>query len=245
MLGRWSVVVPVKGGAARKTRLGEVLDERTRTALVRAMALDTIAAAAACPAVSQVVVVTADEVVAREAGGPGRHRGRAPGSARAASAQVVPEPPHAGARSGLDAAAAAGVAAARANAPTAPVGVLLGDLPALRPDDLATALHAAAAHGRALVADAAGTGTTLLTVGAGIPFASRFGVGSAAAHGALGHVRLDVPAGSTLRHDVDLPADLGALRARRPGPRTARLLDRLLAGDGSAPGAVREAGRRA
>lgn len=234
MPSAWSVVVPVKDAARGKTRLGGALDDGARAALARAMALDTIAAAAACPAVGRVVVVTADRVVAREAtadpaapAGPATPAGPA-GPTTPARPVVVGEPPHAGARSGLDAAAAAGVAAARAGAPDAPVGVLLGDLPALRPGDLAAALAAAGAHRRAFVPDAAGTGTTLLTLAAGVPFASRFGAGSAAAHAALGHARLDVPDGSTLRQDVDLPVDLAAVRRLRPGPRTAALLDELL-----------------
>ncbi|WP_024288797.1 2-phospho-L-lactate guanylyltransferase [Cellulomonas sp. KRMCY2] len=246
MLRLWSVVVPVKDAAVGKTRLGGVLDERARAALVRAMALDTISAATACAVVAQVVVVTADEVVARQAPTigrtPGRVARRAPGSASVAAVQVVDEPSRAGAPSGLDAAAAAGVAVARSSALAAPVGVLLGDLPALRPDDLMAALDAAWPHARAMVADADGTGTTVLTVGGGVPFASRFGTGSAAAHAALGYVRLDVAVESTLRHDVDVPADLDALRALRPGPRTARVLDRLFAGG---DGPVRAAGRRA
>ncbi len=218
MIGEWSVVVPVKDAVVGKSRLAAVLDDRMRSALVRAMALDTVAAVSACPAVRRVVVVTGDPVVAREA------------PRLSAAVAVVGEPSHGAARSGLDAAAAAGVAAARVSSPGAPAGVLLGDLPALRPDDLAAALGAARGHARAMVADAAGTGTTLLTVAAGVRFGSRFGAGSAAAHAALGHVRLDVPGGSTLRHDVDLPADLDAVRGLSPGPRTARLLDRLRAG---------------
>jgi 2-phospho-L-lactate guanylyltransferase len=250
VLGSWVVVVPVRDAAAGKTRLAETLDPGARAALVRAMALDTIAAAAACRQVGRVVVVTGDEVVSREALELGARSRGATGSCQfgadveategagpagivpdgTASVVVLPEPSHEGSRSGLDAAAAAGVVAARSEAPEARVGVLLGDVPALRPDDLAAALAAAAGHGRAFVADAAGTGTTLLTVGPDVPFASRFGAGSAAAHAALGFVRLDVPDASTLRHDVDLPADLAALRALRPGPRTARLLDALAAG---------------
>lgn len=215
------IVVPVKDAAAGKTRLGGVFDERSRAALARAMALDTIAAAAACPAVGAVVVVTADDVVAVEAESAAKRRS-------GATVRVVAEPSHAGALSGLDAAAAAGVAAARTLAPPAPAGVLLGDLPALDPDDLASALTAAEAHERALVADAPGTGTTLLTVGRGVPFDSRFGTGSAAAHVALGYALLDIDEASSLRHDIDLPGDLDVLLELRPGPHTARLLDRLL-----------------
>ena len=249
MPGSWVIVIPVKDAAAGKTRLSASLDDRSRAALARAMALDTIAAAAACLLVGAVVVVTPDAVVAGDAGQAARaaphdraalaRGGLVSDAARADRpsgplVRVVPEPPHAGARSGLDAAAAAGVAAAHALAPAASVGVLLGDLPALRPDDLAEALTLAEslilAEGRprAMVADSSGTGTTLLTVAAGSPFDSRFGAGSAAAHAALGYLPLDVDAASTLRRDVDLPGDLDMLGRLDPGPRTARLLDRLL-----------------
>lgn len=247
MPGSWVIVIPVKDAVAGKTRLSVSLDDRPRAALARAMALDTIAAAAACRLVGAVVVVTSDAVVAGEAArtapldrtttaphGSGSDAARS-GRPSEAIVRVVPEPPHAGARSGLDAAAAAGVTAARALLPGAPVGVLLGDLPALRPDDLAEALTVAEAHPRAMVADSSGTGTTLLTVGASGPFDSRFGAGSAAAHAAIGFTPLGVDPASTLRRDVDLPADLDVLRFLRPGPRTARLLDRLTVGEGRAP----------
>lgn len=286
MPGSWVIVIPVKDAAAGKTRLSVSLDDRSRAALARAMALDTIAAAAACPLVGAVVVVTPDAVVAAEAAAAARtaplhraapavrgNRGDAerPDGHTWAFVRVVPEPPHAGARSGLDAAAAAGVAAARALVPGAPVGVLLGDLPALRPDDLAEALMLAEAlalgealglgeaslpaeaptigeaptaaeaptvagpRSRGMVADSSGAGTTLLTVADGGPFDSRFGAGSAAAHAASGFTPIGVDPASTLHRDVDLPADLDVLRLLRPGPRTARLLDRLTVGEGRAP----------
>jgi 2-phospho-L-lactate guanylyltransferase len=226
------VVVPVKDAAAGKTRLAGALDDRSRTALARAMALDTIAAAAACEAVGVVVVVTGDAVVTAEASG-----GRL--LANGAAVRVIPEPSHAGARSGLDAAADAGVAHARTAAPAAPVAVLLGDLPALRPEDLGSALVAAEAHPRAMVADAPGTGTTLLTLAAATPLHSRFGAGSAAAHKGLGYVPLDIFEASTLHRDIDLPADLDALRSLEPGLHTKRLLERLF------PDSIRGAGRPA
>ena len=67
MPGRWVVVVPVKDATAGKTRLSDALDGRSRAALARAMALDTIAVAVGCPQVGLVMVVTADEDVRREA----------------------------------------------------------------------------------------------------------------------------------------------------------------------------------
>ncbi|MGN8246776.1 2-phospho-L-lactate guanylyltransferase [Cellulomonas soli] len=209
----WVVVIPVKDARHGKTRLGAALDAASRAALVRAMALDTVEAAAACARVARVLVVTADEPVAAQAVG-------VPG------VEVVREPPHAGARSGLDAAALAGAAAARHGGPVS-VAVLLGDVPALQSDDLAQALTAADAHPRALVVDATGTGTTLLAVGPHVDLDPRFGLGSAVAHQHLGHVPLDLPPDSRLRQDVDVPADLVAIARMPLGRRTAELVGML------------------
>jgi len=216
---RWVLVVPVKDARRGKSRLADVLEPGARAALVRAMALDTVSAALACPRVARLLVVTADAQVAAAAGALARVR-------------VLPEPaaPAADPPGGwhaLNRAVSAGVDAARAEAPGAPVGVLLGDLPGLDPDEVDAVLAAAGAHPRAVLPDAGGTGTTLLTAGPGEPLDPRFGGGSAAAHAALGHVVLDVPAASALRHDVDVPADLEALVARGVGGRTGALLRRL------------------
>ncbi|WP_282945262.1 2-phospho-L-lactate guanylyltransferase [Cellulomonas endometrii] len=219
LLGRWVLVVPVKDARRGKTRLADVLEPGARAALVRAMALDTVEAVLAAPRVARVLVVTADPEVG---GGAGALR----------RARVLPEPPAAAddARGGwasLDRAVSAGVAAARAEAPTAHVGVLLGDLPGLDPAELDAALAAAEAHPLAVVPDAEGTGTTLLTARTGERLQPAFGGGSAAAHQRLGHVVVDLPAGSTLRHDVDVPEDLTALLERGVGGRTGALLRRL------------------
>jgi 2-phospho-L-lactate guanylyltransferase len=198
----WDVVVPVKPAARGKSRLAGFLGPTDRAALARAMALDTIEAAAATPGVARVLVVTADDEIS------------------AAVPIVVDDP-----GGGLNAAVHAGVAQAKA-----PVAVLLGDLPALRPDDLRAALDLAAGHARAFVADAEGTGTTLLTGLAGV--SPRFGVGSAASHETQGHVRLELPAGSTLRRDVDVPADVAAVSRLGVGPRTAAVLSGVAVDEG-------------
>jgi len=190
----WVVVVPVKPAAEGKTRLAGLLPPAGRAALARAMALDTIAAATATPGVRRVVVVTNDDEI------------------RSVATFVVDDP-----GGGLNAAIRAGVATA-----SLPVAVLLGDLPALRPDDLHAALVLAQGHPRAFVADADGTGTTLLTGLVGVT--PRFGVGSARLHEAAGHVRLDVPVGSTLRRDVDVPDDVAVVARLGVGPRTAEVL---------------------
>ncbi|WP_240674958.1 2-phospho-L-lactate guanylyltransferase [Cellulomonas endophytica] len=227
----WSVVVPVRGAATGKSRLLPDADPADRAALVRAIALDTVAAAAAAPGVAAVLVVTPDEGLREDLAGPGTRPG--------APVEVVAEPPAAttggaqGPEPGLDAAVAAGVAAARVERPDAPVAVLLGDLPALDPADLGEALAAAAGVARGLVADADGTGTTLLTLAAHEILRTRFGRGSAAVHGALGSVALAVPSTSSLRRDVDVREDLEAVLAAPGGngraPRTraawARALD--------------------
>src|SRR4029453_11451948 len=54
----WTVVIPVKPSARGKSRLN--VSGVDRVALARAIALDTVAAAAACESVAQVVVVTDD-----------------------------------------------------------------------------------------------------------------------------------------------------------------------------------------
>jgi 2-phospho-L-lactate guanylyltransferase len=122
---------------------------------------------------------------------------------------------------GIDAAVAEGARAAGERMPRA---ALLGDLPALRPDDLRAALTAARTMHRAVVADAEGTGTTLVTAGAGILLTTSFGDGSFARHLALGCVPLDIAATSTLRRDVDTPDQLDEAAALGVGPRTAAVL---------------------
>ncbi|MEV7972963.1 2-phospho-L-lactate guanylyltransferase [Cellulomonas sp. NPDC089187] len=212
---RWVVVVPVKDARRGKTRLAEVLEPGARAALVRAMAWDTVAGVADCPAVARTLVVTGDPEVSAAV----RELPRV---------GVLPEP-DAQVGSGwaaLDRAVLAGVQRARTEAPGVGVAVLLGDLPRLDPGELGAALSAAAAQVRSVLADAEGTGTTLLTVGPGVDFRSRFGPGSAAAHQGLGYRRLalEVP---TLREDVDLPADLTRLLDRGVDGRTGALLRRL------------------
>lgn len=204
---RWAVVIPVKPGAVGKSRLH--LADIDRVTLARAIALDTIAAAASCPEVAQVFVVTDDGALAALAFD-------IPGL------RFVPEGEPSGALRGIDAAVAHGAAAAGERMPRA---ALLGDLPALRPDDLGAALRAADGVARGVVADGEGTGTTLVTAAAGVPFVSAFGEGSFARHVGLGCTPLAVGAESTLRRDVDTADQLLAAIALGLGPRTARVVD--------------------
>jgi 2-phospho-L-lactate/phosphoenolpyruvate guanylyltransferase len=201
----WSLVVPVKVLAQAKSRLtGLVRANRPEVAL--AMAADTVAAAVAAATVGAVLVVTDDADVGAEMSGLG--------------ALVLPDEPAAG----LNEALAFGAAYARARWPQRGVAALAGDLPALRPRELQAALAVAGASRQAYVPDAAGTGTTLYAVVPGARFEPRFGVGSAARHGAAGAARLDLPASAGLRRDVDTAADLRLAAAIGLGPRTTALL---------------------
>jgi 2-phospho-L-lactate guanylyltransferase len=206
----WSVVVPAKRLAVAKTRLRPLtagLGDGTAAghdALVLALLADTVAAAIACPVVAEVLVVTDDPAAA--------------GVVRGLGARTVADAPDRGLNPALEhgARSAAGPA----------VAALSSDLPALRPEELAAALRAAAAVPSAFVADAPGTGTTLLTA-AGVPLEPRFGTASASAHRAGGAVPLvgDWPG---LVRDVDTDADLREAVALGAGPRTTALLGRLL-----------------
>jgi 2-phospho-L-lactate/phosphoenolpyruvate guanylyltransferase len=206
---RWSVVVPAKRLAVAKTRLRPltaVLGDDAGTghdALVLALLADTVAAAIACPAVTEVVVVTDDPDAADVVG--------------ALGARTVADVPDRGLNPALE---------HGARSVTGPVAALSSDLPALRPPELAAALAAAGAHPRAFVADAQGTGTTLLTA-AGVPLEPHFGTGSARAHRSSGAVALSGHWPGLLR-DVDTDADLRAALALGAGPRTTTLVDRLL-----------------
>lgn len=194
----WRLVVPVKEAGRAKTRLS-ASSPAARADLARAMALDTLEAACAALGPGALVVVTSDGPVGS--------------TVRAWGAGVLVDPGQ-----GLDAAVRAGLEAVRPAA-VGPTGwaVLLGDLPALRPRDLITALAMCGRHPAAVVPDASGDGTTLLTSTVAPPV-PRFGAGSARRHAqdaALLPLRLP-----RLRQDVDVAADLGRAVALGVGRRT-------------------------
>ena len=196
----WVVVVPVKGTSQSKSRFGP----GDNSALALAMAADTVAAAMETEGVAGVLVVTTAE---------------ASGTFDDLGAFVIVQE-----SDGLTSAIVLGVAiAAEMTEPGRGIAVLLGDLPALTPAELGDALDAARAHPRAMVADAAGDGTALITATHGTTHAPAFGVGSSAAHRAAGYMPLEVSALSGLRNDVD-SADGLALLEGRLGERTARVM---------------------
>ncbi|SHM70511.1 2-phospho-L-lactate guanylyltransferase [Actinacidiphila paucisporea] len=201
----WSLVVPLKPLAVAKSRLAEAAGA-VRPALALAFALDTVAAVLACGEVADVTVVTDDPTAGAEVAGLG--------------ALVVADVPAAG----LNAALRYGADLVRQRRPAAAVGALNGDLPALRPAELAEVLREAARlPGRAFLADTAGPGTTLLTASPGVALSPGFGGASRARHLASGAREITLAGVASVRQDVDTAADLDAARALGLGPRTALL----------------------
>jgi 2-phospho-L-lactate guanylyltransferase len=195
----WTVVIPLKPPAQGKTRLG------SDAALTRAIALDTVEAAARSIQVSRLIVVTADDDLAEAA----------TSVFRFGDVIIESEP------RGIASAIASGLEHIPREWKRA---ALLGDLPGLLPEDLDVALNLATEVDRGFVRDTDGTGTTLVTARGGIPFEERFGPGSADAHRVAGFDAIDVPASSSVRYDVDDAAQLEALAQRGLGPRTTALL---------------------
>jgi 2-phospho-L-lactate guanylyltransferase len=204
----WTVLIPVKRLDIAKSRLA--LPDRVRADLALAMASDTVSAALGCAAVAEVLVITSDESAAA--------------ALSALGARIVDDVPD----SGLNAALVHGASLAVA----ARLCALAGDLPALRSIDLETILRLAAAHRVAVVADAAGSGTTVLTAASLAEFMPQFGIGSRAAHldvapGGGAAFDLSVDAAASLRHDVDTIDALDAAVELGVGPATAQVLAAL------------------
>lgn len=193
------LVIPLKPAAVGKSRLGGGAE------LARAIALDTVEAAARAAQVRRLIVVTADTTIAGELFPLFDH----------GDVIIEPEP------AGITAAIARGFERTPLETFRA---VLLGDLPGLQPGDLDVALTLAADAERGFVRDADGSGTTLVSARSGVAFEEHFGPGSAEAHRAAGFAELAVPAGSSVRYDVDDAEQLEALASRRLGPRTTAVL---------------------
>ncbi|MFC6237796.1 2-phospho-L-lactate guanylyltransferase [Longivirga aurantiaca] len=201
----WVVVAPVKRLDRAKTRLsGRPAPERRSLAL--AFAVDTVRAALACERVRSVVVASDDAEVRSAVSGLG--------------ARWVPDIEGAGLNELVEAVAAQ----LRLEQPDVALAALVADLPALRSDELRRALEAGGEVARGFVADAAGTGTTLLTARPGSDLGPRFGPRSRAAHAASGAVALEPGPAPGLRRDVDTEVDLWDAGRLGLGPATAALV---------------------
>ncbi|MYW46814.1 2-phospho-L-lactate guanylyltransferase [Streptomyces sp. SID161] len=211
---QWTLVIPVKPLTRAKSRLADTAGDGVRPGLALAFAQDTVGAALACAAVSDVAVVTDDELAGRELA--------------ALGARIVPDPPG----GGLNAAVAHGAAAVREMRPGAPVAALNADLPALRPAELSRVLAAAEEFPRAFLADTAERGTTLLAAAGDRALRPAFGIDSRSRHRASGAVELLLAGVDSVRQDVDTGADLRAALALGVGRYTAAASAGLLEATG-------------
>jgi 2-phospho-L-lactate guanylyltransferase len=201
------LIIAVKRLGAAKTRLAPAFAPGTRGDVVLAMLVDTINAASAVPAVRAITVVTPDDAAAR--------------AVRRLGARVLVDPTPDGHPNPLNNAIAATEAAIRAETPN--VGVLQGDLPALRSAELAEAIAEARAHPRSFVSDRHGTGTSALFA-FGADLDPLFGSESARHHADSGAVELtgDWPG---LRCDIDTPDDLSTAVLLGVGAATSAVID--------------------
>ena len=190
---RWAVLIPLKPLASAKSRLA--VADAVRTELVLAMACDTVAVALACPLVDLVLVVTDTA------------EGLDPLQRMGAGMVVGPG------GTGLNAALrhAAKVAAARDS--TLGIASLVADVAAATVDQLTRVLAEAEHHLCSFVADAAGSGTTLLAATQWGSFLPEYGPQSRRRHLEAGFVELSEPDITGLRLDVDTTADLRAAAA--------------------------------
>jgi 2-phospho-L-lactate/phosphoenolpyruvate guanylyltransferase len=201
-INHWRVIVPIKGQLSAKTRLHPPAGV-ARADLAHALALDTLTAVLSLVTPDHLIVVTSDELAAtfvRDQGG-----------------TVVADPGN-----GLNPAVAQGIEYVQRVLGPGPTAVLLGDIPTLRPEDLAGALSQCWMHPRAFVPDWSGAGTVLLSSLSPRDLQPRFGAHSAREHGRT-HVRLDldIPA---LRTDVDDDETLRQALAIGVGRHTAAVL---------------------
>jgi 2-phospho-L-lactate guanylyltransferase len=190
----WTAIVPVKRWALAKSRLAR--DEDMRGRLARAFALDVLHELGRSAQVEAIVIVSAEA-------------GLAPIAWRLGATVIVDRPLRSG--NGLNLAIDAGRHWALARRPGDPVVVVPTDLPAMSAETLDNFLGSLGRRPRCFVPDAAGTGTTLLCAERPGDLDPAYGIGSALAHEARGHVaRPDADA--RLRRDVDTVDDLAQAR---------------------------------
>lgn len=196
----FALLMPVKTLTLAKSRL-ELSRPEHRESLMRAFALDAIAAATRAVAVGQVYVVT-DE----------------PGFEIDGAIRVPDE-------GGGDLNQALHHASVRVRLldPSLGVAAMCADLPCLRAEDLGAALSVGMTA-RWFVADAPGTGTTLLAAAPGTGLDPHFGAESSRRHEESGAapVRAEL---RSLRMDVDTEADLAQALHFGVGVHTATALE--------------------
>ncbi len=203
----WAVL-PVKRLALAKSRLGGVLTPAERRRLVRAMLLDVLEAVQATAGIAAVLVVTADDEVARLAQGQG--------------ARLLRD----AFETGVNEAAAQATSLLTAEGRDGVV-ILPADVPLANPDELRAVLAAMATGSIVLVPASGDGGTNLIAAAPPSLVDPCFGVDSFARHVAAARARGIEPKIMRLDgigHDVDNPNDLLIQLGRGAPTRTHALL---------------------
>lgn len=209
---QWRVLIPFKGGTRAKSRLNSMIPcDKEREALSLRFTLDVVAAAKNSPIVAGVSVVTSGSAVAQ--------------IFRRFGTEIIFEKQQLGLTHAVE-------QAQRVIGNTYPgegIAVLMGDLPALDSQDLTDSLLQAAQHERAVIPDKEGAGTVLLAAQPGVMCRPSYEKGSFERHVLLGHTPVMVPQHSTIRQDVDSPADLETVLGLGTGKHTQGMLVRQIA----------------
>jgi 2-phospho-L-lactate guanylyltransferase len=220
-VGSAIAVIPVKRFGAAKQRLLEAFDQHRRTALVKAMLVDVLAAVCRARLVDRVIVVT------------GERRAERIALAQAPRAPVALEVLRDPKDSGHSEAATLGIVRAKALGADC-VALLPGDCPLLDPAEVDAALARQRPGRVAVVPDRHGTGTNALLLSPPDAIGPAFGPGSCARHAdrgrRAGHL-VEIEWLESLALDLDTPADVAAMIAAlepQPGlaPATAAELER-------------------
>jgi len=153
-MNRWTVVVPLKDMARRKSRLAKHLSVCERNTLTDQMFRRVVAAVSRCPLVERVVVLSPE------------------GLARWRGPMLIDL--HRGLNDELSEAALA--------LGERQIAVIHADLPKLQTEDVSSLLTAAGTFGGAVALDRHGTGTNALALRSTVGFSFCFGPGSAVLH---------------------------------------------------------------
>lgn len=202
----WTLIVPVKSTTRGKSRIA--LEPADRSRLARALALDTVTAAASARSVRRVLAVV-------ENSQDGALLSQVPGvRVRLTSA------------TSLNAAILDGLVVVPDEGP---VAVLPGDLPGVSGAEvdavlaLAQTAWASGPARTAVIADRQGVGTTLLAAASAAELRPQYGPDSFRRHLLDGAVALDLPVDNWIRRDVDTVADLAGIAGGWTGEVVAEL----------------------
>lgn len=213
-----TAILPVKRLGAAHARLDGAFEPAVRSRLAETMFLDTLQKLRRAKTIGEVLVVTADDAVARHASWMGH--------------QVLRQERDGGHSEAAEAGARAAVGRGFDRVAMLPI-----DCPLLDIAELDSHLGRSA-RSALIVPDAAGTGTNALVLSPPDAFSPAFGPDSCARHVARARdagVSFSLERIDSLALDLDTPSDLNALRDAllldpSPAPRTARVLWELGAG---------------